>query len=359
MKEKKPENPLSDLTAPLNVNIEVTKTCNLSCIYCSASSEHDAPQEELTLDELFDLAEQLKEMKVFRIKITGGEPFYKKGVFEFLRRISMHHRITINTNCTLITKERVRALTKINLDCLIVSLDSSDAEINDNIRGKGSFKRVIYALKLLSEANIPVNILATLSRYNYKNFLGLTDIAARFGINGISLNNVDIRGRAKDIFESISLTTEEKKKISDIIKENNNKNETKISWAQAHWYDLPEKALALQKEDIKRTNFLLPCRAGVNQCGIFFNGDVVPCINFTTLVAGNIRKNSLKEIWQESDVFNSMKVLSQTKTDQIKKCTGCKYLPVCAGGCRAKAMEHNGNIYEIDPECLYHNNLPS
>lgn len=345
-----------DLSAPLNVNLEVTGACNLSCIYCSAGAEHFSRQGELTIHQLFDLADQLQEMKILRVKITGGEPFYKKGIFDFLRKLSKNHRIVINTNCTLISEETVKKLYKLNLDSLIVSLDSPDPEINDMIRGKGSFKRVISGLKLLYKGNINISILATLSRYNYNNFFGLTKIAAQFGLGGVNLNNVNILGRAGKIFKSISLTTREKERIAKLIRDHNSKNKIKINWAQAHWYELPERAKKMQNEDVGRINNLLPCHAGVDQCGITYTGDVVPCIYFTKFVAGNIKKNSLKEIWDKSDVFKTMKVVAQTQTDRVNKCKGCKYLPICAGGCRAKAMEHNGGLYEIDPECHYCSN---
>ena len=65
--------------------------------------------------------------------------------------------------------------------------------------------------------------------------------------------------------------------------------------------------------------------------------------------AGDIRKNTLKEIWKTSKVFETMRKLDIRNLEG--KCKTCKELSVCMAGCRACAYEATGNFSGSDLRC--------
>jgi radical SAM protein with 4Fe4S-binding SPASM domain len=93
--------------------------------------------------------------------------------------------------------------------------------------------------------------------------------------------------------------------------------------------------------------------------GINANGDVAPCdglLNFKQFILGNIRKKSLKNIWNHS----LMKKLRGIKKNDLRGvCKKCKHLSFCMGGCRARAFIEYGNFQAPNPLCqsFYDKNL--
>ena len=81
--------------------------------------------------------------------------------------------------------------------------------------------------------------------------------------------------------------------------------------------------------------------AGIRYCRIYPTGDVTPC-PYLPIKVGNIRENSFKEIWLNSDVLNDLRDLNKLKG----KCGICEYKSVC-GGCRARAYGLTSNLIDI------------
>ncbi len=338
-----------DLSAPINANIEVTNRCNLQCVFCSADSNEIPGSNELSMPDLMDIADQLEEMKILRVKITGGEPFLKKGIMEFLSRLSKRHRISINTNATLITEKIAGELAKLNIDTMIVSLDSADPGINDRLRGRDSSRRTVEGIKILRKFNIPVSIAAVLTKLNADGIPELALFLKGLGFSQLGVNHVYPQGRAANRFKELALDYDGLEsfylKIDDFNKTNPG---ISISFEQGHWYRM--KYSSQEKKEGKK-KYLLPCHAGINQIGILANGDVVPCLLMASLKAGNIKREKLADMWKNSDVFKKMKELATTEIHQTECGANCRFSYDCRGGCRAKAFLHSGSFTGKDPEC--------
>jgi radical SAM protein with 4Fe4S-binding SPASM domain len=296
-----------------------------------------------------DIADQLDEMKILKVKITGGEPFLKKGIMEFLSRLSRRHRISINTNGTLITDEISGELARLNIDTMIVSLDSADPGINDRLRGKNSFRRTVEGIKILRKFNIPVSIAAVLTKLNAEGIPELALFLKGLGFSQLGVNHVYPQGRAANVFNELAIDYDEMesfcRKIDDF---NKTKPGISISFEQGHWYRM---RYSFQEKKNKGKKYLLPCHAGINQIGILANGDVVPCLLMNDLKAGNIKREKLADMWKNSDVFKKMKEVATTEIHQTECGAGCRFNYICRGGCRARAYLHSGSLTGKDPEC--------
>ena len=151
------------LEVPLGVELEITTSCNLCCEHCF-QEHHDGVN--MPTEKAVSIINQLADNQVYEVSIIGGEPFRHEGLMEILE-CCQNREMAINlvTNTTLIDKEAIEKLARINRLVIIVSLDGTQ-ETHDYIRGKGVFKKVDSVLRQLYAKDIAVEVTCTLNSVN-------------------------------------------------------------------------------------------------------------------------------------------------------------------------------------------------
>ena len=138
--------------------------CNLTCTHCFISC---TPQNDshplMTLKQVKRHLEESRHLGIQDYYITGGEVFLNPELFEIYEAILAHGPCTTLTNGLLISKEKARELADLqsrapNKLHFRVSLDSLDAQENDAIRGKNSFKLALRGIRYLAEAGFPTHL---------------------------------------------------------------------------------------------------------------------------------------------------------------------------------------------------------
>ena len=174
------------------VRLAVTDRCNLRCQYCMPAHGIDiVPRLELlTYKEMYRVIRVLTELGVNKIRLTGGEPFVRKGFVEFLEMLSFNdllEDINITTNGVLIYKhietlEKLQKVKKINL-----SIDSLQADKFNEITRRNAFDDVFKTMEALekSSMNLKLNVVVQsgINTNEINDFVRLTkdkDIAVRF-----------------------------------------------------------------------------------------------------------------------------------------------------------------------------------
>ena len=164
----------SIITTPLYACIEITRSCNLQCVYCYASKE--PVTNAFNLSELGHVIHNAPFL--MGITITGGEPFLCRDlekILSFCQKESMI--VTIDTNGTLLNSKIDAALLEIlklpNMN-LKLSLDSIDPNINNALRGQGT--DVLSSIKKLRQIGICVRINTVITSLNISSL----DHIARF-----------------------------------------------------------------------------------------------------------------------------------------------------------------------------------
>ncbi len=135
------------------LRLSVTDRCNLRCYYCMPEEGvlFSPKKELLTWEEMYLLSSVFTSLGVTKIRITGGEPFARKGLLPFLQNIKALHslnEVTITTNATLI-EPHIDELKRLNITQLNVSLDSLNGQRFHQITRRDCFNRVhktIYRL---------------------------------------------------------------------------------------------------------------------------------------------------------------------------------------------------------------------
>lgn len=129
------------LSAPTQVFAEITDDCQLKCKHCfNGNRRGNAYLETSVWEKIID---RLDECGVFRIRISGGEPFLRKDIIEILKYIDTKSiRYSVYTNGLNVDQyiEELKGLKK--LDCIRVSIDGTK-EVNDYLRGDGTYDETI------------------------------------------------------------------------------------------------------------------------------------------------------------------------------------------------------------------------
>jgi radical SAM protein with 4Fe4S-binding SPASM domain len=301
------------------VEFEITTECNFRCIhcYCNAGEKDD---DELNFDEIKNLVIQAKELGIYELDLVGGEPLIHPKILDIIAFAKgIGQKILINTNGSLITDDFAKSLKKVYPELIIgVSLDGSDPETNDFIRGKGNFEKAIKGIEILIKNNFSVSILHIINKINWLKFENIIKLAKEFGIRNIYVDRFIPVGRGEIFANYLDMRDEE--------------------WAEAILY-----VREIVKKYRKKINFYVeesisgkPCSAGTTHVSILANGNVVPCghLRFDSkYYLGNIREKRLKDILYS---INLNKIFKSSKS-----CQNCELKNYCNGGCKAYQIIKN------------------
>ena len=185
----------SEKVGPKLLMLSPTDYCNLSCRTCWRLKK-DAKFSQPSFNFLKKIIRDAKGMGVEIIDLTGGgEPFIRKDILElmeFIKKLGM--KGTITTNSTLIKRDDIKSIIDMGWDEINFSLDGSTAEINDHIRGKGSYKKVLDAIGQFQENNgnsKPVLRLSfTITRTNLDDIPNYIKLAKNLGIRNINFSTL-------------------------------------------------------------------------------------------------------------------------------------------------------------------------
>jgi len=160
---------------PERVLIFPTLRCNLRCKHCYLLQH---PEEELATDKWIKIIINLQKwLGSFPLAITGGEPLMREDLFKIINFSHKLGLVTIlNTNGTLIDKGTAEKLVKSGLDIICISLDGFKEETQDNLRGKGVYKKVMSAIGYIKN-QIRLQIRTTILQQNLDEILKLVEFA--------------------------------------------------------------------------------------------------------------------------------------------------------------------------------------
>ena len=142
------------LDAPICLTWELTYACNLACVHCLSSSGRRDPA-ELTTAEAKALIDEFERMQIFYVNIGGGEPTVRPDFWELLGYAVAHHvGVKFSTNGFRITRERARKIAATPYVDVQISLDGATADVNDAVRGPGTYDAALRAMGNLQDAGM-------------------------------------------------------------------------------------------------------------------------------------------------------------------------------------------------------------
>ncbi len=344
---------------------EITRSCNLSCAHCRASAESGPYAGELSTAQCFALVDQIAEVGKPILILTGGEPLLRQDLFEVGRYASAKgFRVVIGTNGTLVTTEMTERMKTVPISRISISLDFPGAAMQDEFRGqKGAFDLAVAGVKTARKAGIEVQINSTITKRNAAFLPELVELALELDAAAFHPFMLVPTGRGKGLAQE-ELAPED--------------YEATLKWICAKQAELGDRLMfkptdaphyyrVAQQCGMSVTHghghpgghpgagggaqnmnaHTRGCLAGTGFCFISHTGRVQGC-GYLDLEAGNITKQTFKEVWEGSPLFNGLRDISLL----TGKCGACEFKRLC-GGCRARAFENTGDYLASEPYCVY------
>jgi len=334
---------------PIHPVWEVTLGCNLRCKQCHASGGKPSPG-ELSTEEGKQLLDEMAKIPQFRmLAFTGGEPLVRQDIFELVEYSRyLGFEVSIATNGTLLTYEWAKRFRKMGVANMAIGLNSAEERIHEQItQVAGSFEKAKRAIYSTLEVGMNLQINTTVMKENLSSLPGLLDFASEVNAQIVLLYHLVPQGRGG---EQMELSIEEYRTLTELVVDRQRTNKAIIETvcAPQYWAYLIRRngwgvlGLGLAGK------FLKGCVAGSGLCYIKPDGEVWAC-PFIPLSAGNVRHIPLGEIWNDSELFQSLRDRGNLKGG----CGICLYRNIC-GGCRGRAYAHFGDYLAEDPFCFLH-----
>ncbi len=325
------------LDAPICLTWELTYACNLACVHCLSSSGRRDPR-ELSTDECKAVIDELERMQVFYVNIGGGEPTVRKDFWELLDYATSHHvGVKFSTNGSRITPEAAARLAASDYVDVQISLDGATAEVNDHVRGPGSYATAMRAMELLHGAGMRgFKVSVVVTRENVGQLDAFKEIADRFDAQ-LRITRLRPSGRGADVWDELHPTAEQQRTLYDWLIANGEQVLTGDSFFH----------LAAYGDALPGLNL---CGAGRVVCLIDPVGDVYACpfAIHDSFLAGNVRdEGGFSRVWRESALFLELR---QPQTGGA--CSGCQHFDACRGGCMAAKFFTGLPLDGPDPECV-------
>lgn len=321
------------------LQFELSSRCNERCIHCYIPNEKKNQGFDMPTAKVKSILDEFAAMGGIHVTLSGGEAFLHKDIIEiaeYCREKDL--KITILSNLISLKDEQIERLKKVNLSLIQVSLYSMDPEIHDFITTvKGSFEKSKAAIEKLVAADIPVQISCPIMKANRKGYDKVLDYAKSLKIK--AQTDYIMMARADLDTENLAnrLSIEETEELlRDLI-------EHDINYRESTLEQLPVSDQI--KFNLERFMKQPVCGVGYDNCCITANGDVYPCAGWQDYVLGNVYKQSLQEIWEQSERVKELRKITQASFPQCLECEARDY---CARCLVRNYNESGGDMFAIN-----------
>jgi radical SAM protein with 4Fe4S-binding SPASM domain len=279
------------------LELQITDRCNLRCGHCyigdiSTLPSDPSPQgNELSINQIRTILTGFEQMQGLRLLITGGEPLVHSGFHQINAMLpDFSFRKVLFTNGLLLNKKIIDDL---NINEIQVSIDGLE-NAHDLLRGKGTFKAAMEAIKLCTDSGFEVSVSTMVHAGNLGDFAGMDGLFRKTGVKDWTVDVPCITGRLKDNI-AFQLSPEMSGKYL----------------AYGYGAGLHSGAPGFG--------------CGLHLMSVSANGRVSKCTFYSDRPAGRIEEG-LMECWHN---------IKPVRLDELK--CDCRHLESCRGGCRYRA----------------------
>lgn len=329
---------------------ELTMACNMRCKHCGSSCK-EKQEDELTTEEALDLCDQLADMGMVFITLSGGELTLRNDWQIIGKRLNSHGiRTSMITNGWLLNDEMIQQAKEAGFMTIGISIDGLQ-KTHDDIRMNGSYERDLANMRKIRQAGLNACAVTTVHEGNFSE---LEDMYQEFLEAGVNVWQLQIALPMGNFTHHKNLFLK-KERMSQLIDFCYSKRDGQISMCPADCIGYyTEKESLLREKTFQSKSDWQGCLAGKKSIGILCNGDIIGCtsIRGKEFVEGNIRNTPLREIWDSPDSFKWNRDFK--KKDLKGFCHDCIYGSTCLGGCSNTRYTFGGDIHNENEYCAYH-----
>jgi radical SAM protein with 4Fe4S-binding SPASM domain len=355
--------------------IQVNDFCNLSCAHCLVSSGPER-QQGLPTEALTDAIDQAVALGAERVCFTGGEPLARPDILDLAERVVRTHgrELVILTNGTLFTGERLTRLVALAEAAeahtpttnaaahapvpglrIQVSLDGPTAEINDPIRGAGTFTRIVEGVDIAVAAGLRPTLTATILRHNLDALDDIVRLAYVHGVRNVHLLWPHRRGRVLEGGLGDLPAAEEI--LAAVRKARAVATELGVSIDNIEEFRLRLDGSPGVKNDL--------AGAGWSSLCLYTDGNLYPSPSMAgvpELRCGDMAEQRLEDIWKTSAVFRDLR---DATVERKPLCRSCSLRFLCGGGdvehgywpAAAQGQSRRSAFVAHDPYCELYKGL--
>jgi len=352
------------LKNPVTLDISLTSSCNLNCSYCYNARERETIS-SISYSDLDKIENILVKYQVLQVVISGGEPFlypYFNNLIDIFQRT--YTKFVILTNGTVINKNIIQKIAdnSILLKSIQISLDSIKPDINGLTRGKGTLEKTLLFMDILENYGLQYEVRVTLTRWNINSLIETASyLKKRKGCKRITVNEFFCRGNALNNYNELDIPFENLFNCFQEIMDFNSNTSKYLILTDGIMKNMEtiykiRNGIELEKKYINSCGILGACNHVYSGLSILHNGDIVPCMQLSNLVIGNIKNSDLLKLWQSNPILIKLRERKNISLKSFIKCNGCFFIKYCNGGCPAISIIE-GNTFDDPVERFCLNNI--
>ncbi len=325
---------------PKILSVDITNKCNNNCKYCR--DIHNNISRKLSNKtfkrRIKNIVGQIEGVKW--MKLSGGEPLLELDtVKDFVNFCSQRGINTLlQTNGFLLNNETVLSLKKAGISKIQISIDGGKRK-HDELRGRGSYKKIINALERCMKHDIIFQLKCTITNKNKDSLEDIFRIALYYPPERLNFRFLLPIGRANSK-EFKEIDSSKRKEIIDQLYTLSNNYGVEIITGDPCSYLYLFKHLKSKQFSYYES----ACNIGIDSIHISSDGFLKPC-SMIDYSLGDILKDDFWDIWKNNDF------LKKNREKNFVKCGICRYKYNC-GGCRAVAFANYGSYFEKDNSCF-------
>lgn len=361
---------------PLRIDAEVSRRCNLNCIFCSRrAAKIDLNEEsrriEMPKERWIRIAMESGELKTKNWNISGiGEPMTRPdttlSLMETLKSYDIFGELT--TNGTLWKDKYIKRTVEMGWDSICVSIDAPTAKLHDSLRGvKGVFKKATWTVKRFSfwkkklNSDVPsITINVVLNNKNYDKLDKMVKLTHDLGGDAVFVEPMVI---FSDLAKPLQLSKKEMKELPYYIKRARDAGDkynvlptiSCVGVERNFDSKIVEKSNSIRElliEDSKKYNnplLRIPCYAPWFFLMIRVDGSAVHCGEWPSVV-GNLKNESLESIWFGPNLERIRKEIINGELP--KSCDKCR--PNVVNDMRQirKSIQRYTNVFSLQKELI-------
>jgi MoaA/NifB/PqqE/SkfB family radical SAM enzyme len=274
----------SDLSAPLYVAWQITNECNLACLHCiEESGPGKAFKDELTPAEALGVIDTLVEHEVPYLSFSGGEPMLHPQFFAMVERYCRSGgQLKVETNGHYLTPGNCARLRDLGVKAVQVSVDGASRPTYNRMRVLGEFDTALEGTRNLQRAGVPIEVNFSPTHFNIHEVGAAVDLAYELGAYSFYTGRTMYTGNAVKAWKHVGPSEEQYAEFFDTLR------------AKTDEYRGRMRVYFHEMGLLDELRYRLEHPAAL--CIVLPNG-LVKLINALPFVCGDLRTQSLTEIW--------------------------------------------------------------
>jgi len=324
---------------PLALVCELTHRCPLHCVYCSNPRELAARNSELDTETWSSVFRQAAELGVLQADFTGGEPLARTDIVELVRAArAAGLYVSLITSGLPLDEQKLDDLIAAGLDHFQLSFQAATEGIAEEVSGTKTHTQKLRVLEWLKSRRVGVTLNFVLHRRNLHQMDAMLTIAESSSASRIEFANVQYYGWG---FANRDLLLPTRLQLDEFMAKVKSAEERLRGKIRVE-YVVPDYYAKYPK----------PCMGGWGRKVMLIapDGSALPC-HAASVIPGlrfeNVKKRSLREIWEQSEAFQKFRGESWMQ----EPCKSCERRSQDFGGCRCQALLLAGDAAATDPVC--------